>query len=338
MNDIIIFFIIILVSNGIILLKIDNLSKILNIFDYPKSKRKIHITPTPLLGGPIIFFNLVLFVFYFLFYENTILLKSFNFTEYKPFIYFLIAISTIFIIGLYDDKFEIGPIKRIILISIFIILFLIIDSTSVLNNINFPFTKINIEFNLGSKLFTYLCLIILLISCNMYDGVNFQSFLFYITNFLFLYFAEQNYFILLIVISLIFFGFLNFKGKIFLGDSGVYLLSIILGVFYIKYFNKNVPNFDTDLVVAMLFFPVLDATRCIFKRLVTGKNPFLGDKIHFHHFLISHFSKRNYLIILFIINIIPVIVFVLGLNMLISIITVLLIYIYLLNFKLWKIT
>ena len=172
----------------------------------------------------------------------------------------------------------------------------------------------------------------------MYDGVNFQSFLFYITNFLFLYFAEQNYFILLIVISLIFFGFLNFNGKIFLGDSGVYLLSIILGVFYIKYFNKNVLNFDTDLVVAMLFFPVLDATRCIFKRLVTGKNPFLGDKTHFHHLLISHFSKRHYLLILFIINIIPVIVFILGLNMLISIITVLLIYIYLLNFKLWKIT
>ena len=33
----------------------------------------------------------------------------------------------------------------------------------------------------------------------------------------------------------------------------------------------------------MLFFPILDATKCISIRLINGKNPFMGDKSHFHH-------------------------------------------------------
>ena len=49
MNDQILFFyIIILVINLIILFKINYFSKI-NLFDYPKSERKIHLIPTPLL-------------------------------------------------------------------------------------------------------------------------------------------------------------------------------------------------------------------------------------------------------------------------------------------------
>ena len=334
MNDQILFFyIIILVINLIILFKINYFSKKINLFDYPKSERKIHLSPTPLLGGVIIFINIFLFLVYFFFLDKEFLVRSFYFTEYKPFVYFLLVITCIFVIGIYDDKYDIAPTKRIILISTFIILFLNIDNTSVINFINLPFTQIKIEFNLGAKLFTYLCLIILIISCNMFDGINFQSFLFYSINFIFLFILQQNYFILLIIFSLIFFGILNFNGKIFLGDSGVYLLSSILGIYYIKYFNANILNSNSDLVVAMLFFPILDATKCISIRLINGKNPFMGDNSHFHHKMMKKFSKNNYLIILFIINIIPSIIFLLELNMIYSIILVCIIYIYLLNFR-----
>ena len=336
-NIILSFFTIIILINLLILFKINYVSKKLNIFDYPKSRRKIHLLPTPLLGGPIIFTNLLLFIIYFFFFDQEFLMKNFYFTELKPFIYFLLTISIIFIIGIYDDKYDITPTKRIILISTFIILFLNIDSTSVLNSINFPFTQMKVDFNLGSKLFSYLCLIILIISCNMFDGVNFQSFLFYIINFTFLYFIEHNFFVLLIIVSLIFFGILNFNGKIFLGDSGVYLLSLILGIFYIKYFNGNYLSFNSDLVISMLFFPVLDATKCIFVRLINGKNPFVGDKNHFHHKMMKKFSKNKYLIILFIINTTPVMVFLFGLNMIYSIILVSLVYTFLLNFSFRKI-
>ena len=56
----------------------------------------------------------------------------------------------------------------------------------------------------------------------------------------------------------------------FLGDSGVYLLSSILGIYYIKYFNANILNSNSDLVVAMFF----SYTRCYkmyFIRLINAR-------------------------------------------------------------------
>ena len=148
------------------------------------------------------------------------------------------------------------------------------DNTAQLKNLTFSKVGFEITFGMGSILFSYLCLIIFLISCNMLDGINLQSFIFYIANFVFLFYSRK---FTNIVDNFFFnnFAILNYNGKIFLGDSQfVYLISILLGVFYIKYYNLNIGSLNADVILSILLFPVLDATRCISIRIFKGKKSF----------------------------------------------------------------
>jgi len=214
-------------------------------------------------------------------------------------------------------------------LSIIILLYLKTDNTSLLSKINFSFIENEISLNYGSSFFTYLCLIVLIISCNMFDGVNLQSFIFYFSNFLILFIINPNIFILNCCLSLLIFGFFNYKGKIFLGDSGVYLLSLFLGILYIKYYNFNMGNLSGDIVFSFLFFPVLDAGRCVLMRLVNGINPFNADRLHFHHILLNRFSFKISLIILSFFIILPFIIYSLKITSLISILITSTLYLFL---------
>ena len=58
-SEIIILVFILVLSNLVFLIKFNTLSRIIKIFDYPNEKRKIHKKPIPLIGGIIIFVNLI---------------------------------------------------------------------------------------------------------------------------------------------------------------------------------------------------------------------------------------------------------------------------------------
>lgn len=320
MFDYKLFYLIILIINILLVFNLKKISKKVVILDIPNNPRKIHKEPTPLFGGLLIYFNILIFLVYFFIFDKSVILNSFHFTETKPLIYFIITFSLIFLIGVYDDKYNISATLRLVLISLLIICYLISDNTAQIKNLNFSFTDLEITFGIGSVLFSYICLIILLISCNMFDGINLQSFLFYIFNFSFLFLIQENTFILLIIFSLIIFGFLNYKGRLFLGDSGVYLISIILGVLYIKYYNLNIGSLRADNIFSILLFPVLDASRCIILRIIKGKNPLEGDMKHFHHLLLKKYSIIKSLFILMGIISIPFLIYFSNFNTFYSIV------------------
>lgn len=86
-------------------------------------------------------------------------------------------------------------------------------------------------------------------------------------------------------------GFLrwNFNpARIFLGDSGAYLAGFTLGAISITGVIKGatattliVPTFL--LVLLILFFPILDTSWAIIRRLARGRSPFSPDAQHIHH-------------------------------------------------------
>lgn len=90
-------------------------------------------------------------------------------------------------------------------------------------------------------------------------------------------------------------GFLrwNFNpARIFLGDSGAYLTGFILGAVSITGVIKGaaaatliVPTFL--LVLLILFFPILDTTWAIIRRVAQGKSIFTPDSEHIHHRLLQ---------------------------------------------------
>ena len=106
-----------IIFNLLIVFNYKYLTKKLNIIDFPTEKRKIHKYPTPLFGGIIIFFNFLLFFTILLIFDHQYLLESFLLTETKALVYFFIIITSIFCLGLYDDKYNIRAIRRILIIS-----------------------------------------------------------------------------------------------------------------------------------------------------------------------------------------------------------------------------
>ena len=78
----------------------DYLKKKINIYDYPDFKKKLHKKPIPLIGGWILLFNLIFFLFssysQLSILEIKIILCSFFFL----------------IIGALDDKYQLSPYSK----------------------------------------------------------------------------------------------------------------------------------------------------------------------------------------------------------------------------------
>jgi UDP-GlcNAc:undecaprenyl-phosphate GlcNAc-1-phosphate transferase len=118
----------------------------------------------------------------------------------------------------------------------------------------------------------------------------------------------KNYFFLMmpILTSLLLFLIYNIKSKIFLGDSGNYLLSIFFGSLIIET-NNIYKNFTAEEIFILLMLPGIDMLRLFYIRLKNKKNPFYGDRNHFHHLLIEKFEKKYVIIIYYLLFITPII-------------------------------
>ena len=140
----------------------------------------------------------------------------------------------------------------------------------------------------------------------MFDGINLQSGLysiFVLSCIIFLY--SNSLLIKILIISLIYFSYLNSKNKTFLGDSGTLLISFIIGYLFIKLYNLDYINYADEITLYMLI-PGLDLIRLFILRILRKKNPLSSDRNHLHHILLNKFSFKNTLFIIFILIILPI--------------------------------
>ena len=161
-----------------------------------------------------------------------------------------------------------------------------------------------------SYLFTIFCILILVNALNFYDGINGQSCVIFIICFIFMLIrSEMHYFYLIILIPVFFIFILNISNKVFLGDSGIYLLTLILSLCLI--YEHNIQNniIYSDEIFFLLLLPGIDLLRLTISRLSNFSNPFFGDRNHIHHLLIKKNSILISNCILFFLSIIPIILF-----------------------------
>ena len=149
----------------------------------------------------------------------------------------------------------------------------------------------------------------------MTDGINGLALNIFIIWFLFLIYYSKSlssdvifYFIPSIFVLL----FFNFKNKVFIGNSGSYLLGGLISLLTINSYNlEYLQSSDLKLLyvenIFLLFLvPGLDCARLFFYRiLVLKKNFYYADNNHFHHLLLNRFSLSKTLVIYIALIIVP---------------------------------
>ncbi len=324
----------ILLINFIILLVlhlyIGKLSEIFLLYDYP-SERKIHKKKTPLIGGIIIIFFFFTNLFFFEGYlQKEFFFEYLNLENLKSYFFFLFLLFLFFLIGLYDDKYNLK--NNIRLIWIIFLSYLLIHNNQGLN-----VTILKFSFNDGfsidkySSVFTIICLVSLIIFMNLYDGMNMQSGLFYIINFILIFIISGNiFFLYLFILPLIYFLFFNYNGRCFLGDSGSNLLACLFGIILIRLYINDETIF-ADHIFLILFIPFVDAARIFVSRILKGRQPFTPDKNHIHHILIKLFGEKRSIIYLSLFPTISSIFIYFKLSFFIGILLKLILYLYFLK-------
>lgn len=258
-----------------------------------------------LIGGFYFLINILVIFNLFLFIDPP-QIESFIWNK-RTYLSFVISVIFIFIMGNLDDRFNLSPNTRLLLMLLIIFINLFINENLIINTIKF---SNGFSFYINSNLkffFTLLCFITIMNLVNMLDGVNLQVVIFsaFIIT---LSLINQSLILiinLLIALTLIF--LLNYRNVIFLGNSGSYLLGYFLGFILVGSYNKQV--IFTDDILLALFIPFLDMLRVIYFRLINRKHIFTGDKNHMHHILVKKFGYYKAIVIIQLLIFTPYIIY-----------------------------
>ncbi len=301
--DYVYFFGILTILNILLIPVIKVLSKKYSLYDIP-GDRKLHSEPTQYLGG--LFFlvsNFFLLCFYknLYFDSNNLILNTSN-------IYSIIVVSSlIFFVGLLDDKVDLDPLKKTILLLSLFSSAVLIDNQIAIKSLSFEIIDRTFNLKAFSFFFTIVCIFIFVNACNMYDGADLQIGIYFSVIVIYLIY-KTNYFLffLPIIIPLIIFLFLNFNKIIFIGNNGSHFLSYIFSVLLIKFYNLQI-LVSVEEVLILMIIPGLDLTRLFFSRVLNNKKFFHSDLDHIHHRLHKKHTKNKVQVILFLLTSSPII-------------------------------
>ena len=302
--------------NILLFYNLDKISKFLKAYDFPDNYRKIHVKITPLVGGYIFLINFLFLILFDLFLNNKLFLEYYKFLSLREIFIFTLASFSIYLVGLFDDKFSIDPLKRLLLLIFNIYIFLLFSNGSILERINIKILNFSFSFGEEKLVFTLICVISLINILNFYDGINLELIFYCLLTFIYLFLKSHNEYFLFLIVPLILLCIYNFKNKLFLGDGGSYLLGFVISVFLLKTYNTGYVN-DAAEIFAILSLPFFDFCRVIIKRIISSKKFYEPDKSHFHHVLIDNFGVSKAVIFMLIINLL--VFFVLYFNYYLSI-------------------
>jgi len=126
--------------------------------------------------------------------------------------------------------------------------------------------------------------------------------------FFYLFLFSNSFLFLSIIISLIFFLYLNLRNKCFIGNSGVNFISFVTLIFFVENHNNGNIRSVEDILVLMLF-PGIEMVRLFFFRILAFKNPFKADKKHIHHLLLNYTNWKIVTLITLFLSILPLILY-----------------------------
>lgn len=268
------------------------LGTVFHVLDLPK-KGKLHKNITALVGSfPIFIITITLLMYFKVFFYN------------KIFVYIFLYSYLFFFIGYIDDRFSINAYLKL---SISLIIVLIaLNSFDSLTISKIYIQSLNRYFYLNEfKLFfSTLCILLLMNSLNLTDGINGLASGFASAWMLSLSLISNNEQIFGLLFMLSIFTFINsyliIKGNYFLGDSGTLFLGCLIGLFTLYIYNNQLVdgNFiEVEKIFVFFMIPGIDMFRLFLTRITKKKDPFSRDLNHLHHIMLKKFTLYQTLII-----------------------------------------
>ena len=252
---------------------------------YPNQVQKIHAGSVSRNGGALIFTILISYAYYFEHYENLIDLIFFipiltvsivedNYHNVKARTRFLVILlsSLIYVIYLYTNNIlpsiELLEILQFINSPVILIIIMTLSSAALINGSNM------IDGANGLCAFTFFVIFSVMMFIANKEGD--------------LYLVESLFISLIVIGVFIIFNYPN--GKIFLGDTGAYLLGFMSFCFFLHLIQRNeVPAWSS---LALFFYPIIEVTFSFFRKIfMENRNPMIADENHLHLIFYRVFLK-----------------------------------------------
>jgi len=223
----------------------------------------------------VVSFNIFLLIYYSL---------------YSKILYeYIFICNLMFLIGFLDDfKINISPFKRLLLMIIFLFFSIYFLPIKILNIDIFLLSSL-LQINIFSSFFVLLCFLFIINGANLIDGFNgLLTINLIIINIVLLYINissgndEFSIFLIAQITILLCFLLFNFpNAKIFLGDSGSYLMGslVALNTIITNNLNQNYSSFFFCILLFYLFFEVFFS---FIRKINQKKSPVHPDNEHLH--------------------------------------------------------
>ena len=237
-------------------------------------------TKTPLTGGIFIYLSILFF-----FDQLSILLLIFS--------------LIILMLGIISDLKLIKSANKRLFFQILIVFGFIISSDTQITDTRIYFLDDILSIKYFNYLFVIFCILILINGSNFFDGLNtlnigYYFFIILIINYLIInnvIFTDETHLYKNLFFILIFAYFLNFINKVFLGDSGSYLLGFIFSILLIDLYelNKHISPF---YIILLVWYPCYENLFSIIRKRILNRSTMRPDSNHLHQ-LIFYFIKKK---------------------------------------------
>ena len=269
----------------IVLKSVSPLASKIGLIDHPDN-RKQHTGVIPLTGGIAIIAGALASFFLFQQLATT--------TTTTTTSYILLGGALMLVLGMIDDASHLSWRKRLLGQIVISVITLQLTGLSVHHIGSFNLTNVP-GLSLG---FTLIAIIGLTNAFNLIDGIDGLAggiALITITN-LFIFSSpnvslNDGAYLALLGAALMPYLYANIFGgntsKVFLGDSGSYMLGFIIALSLINFSQDNTQTLTTSSVLWIAALPILDTIGVMLRRIKSGQSAFQPDRRHLHHLLMN---------------------------------------------------
>ena len=235
---------------------------------------------TPLTGGIFIFLSLIFFI-----------------DDYSPLL--LLFSFLILMLGIISDLKFIKSANRRLFIQILIVFIYILIIDLQITDTRLYLLDEFLKFRYFNYLFVIFCILILINGSNFFDGLNTLNIGYYLSisiiiNQLILndiIFVEEYLIYKYLIFILIFAYIFNFINKVFLGDSGSYLLGFFYSILLINLYETN-NHISPFYIILLVWYPCFENLFSIIRKKILNRSTMKPDSNHLHQLIFYLIKKK----------------------------------------------